>query len=225
MAMSFKPVLMLVFWFTTPVIILAQSIRHFDVSYTPTLLAITVPGDKLKRHQWGHQAAFELSVSKSPRFSFKAGIGYSFLQAEYKNDIASTGISIQTWYRYYDLIFPFHLRYGFSNNANRFYATAGIIPSINIGRKALEYRPSYGSLGRDVTADQYFTRLDFPLSAGFGYSLNWKDFGHIYIQPTMRTNYGTQFYYLLRYLFGRRNSTNDDPPGWWSIGCALGFAW
>ena len=196
--MSFHLIFILAFWFAAPVMIMAQTIRHFDVSYTPTLIGLTASGDKMKRHQWGHQAAFELSITKTPYFSLKTGIGYSFLQAEYNIDLSFTSDNIQTWYRYYDLILPFHLKYGFSVNTSRFYATVGIVPSINIGRKVLEYRSSFGTFVRDVTADQYFNRLDFPLSAGLGYSYKWKDFGHIYFQPTVRTNYGTQFYYLLR---------------------------
>lgn len=223
--MSFHPVLILAIWLASPVVMMAQTIRHFDVSYTPTLIGIAVPGDKMKRHQWGYQATFELSISNNPRYSFKTGIGYSFLQAEYNIDLAFTSDNIQTWFRYYDLILPFHFKYGFSSRPNRFFAMAGAVPSFNIGRKVLEYRGSFGSYSRDVTNDQFFTRFDIPISVGAGYSFTWKDFGHLYIQPTFRTNYSTQFYYLLRYLFGRRSSTNDDPPSWSSIGLTIGYAW
>lgn len=223
--MSLHRFLVLAFLFFSPVIVVAQTIRHFDISYTPTLIGLTVSGDKLKRHQWGHQVCAEISLAKSPRFSFKTGIGYSFLQAEYNIDLAFTSDNIQTWFRYYDLIVPIHTKYGFSSGPNRFYVTAGIVPSFNIGRKVLEYRGSLGSFARDVTQEQFFNRFDLPISAGLGYSYALKNFGHLYLQPTIRSNYTTQFYYFLRYLFGRRSSTNDDPPGWSSIGLTIGYAW
>ncbi|MCC7464813.1 MAG: hypothetical protein IT261_01005 [Saprospiraceae bacterium] len=89
----------------------------------------------------------------------------------------------------------------------------------------LEYHSSFGNIGREVTQDQFYNRFELLVSLGVGYSYAWKDFGHLYLQPTFRSNYATLVYYGLRYLFGRRSSTNDNPPGWTSIGLTLGYAW
>jgi hypothetical protein len=204
----------------------SQTIRHFDCSYSPTLTFITVPGNRNNTQQWGHQVVAGWSWAKSPRFSYHAGVGYSFLQAEYQFDINSTSETLNTWYRHHDLIFPLQIKYAFSDRPSRIYSIVGLVPSFNIGRKVLETRSSSThSWVRDATDEQYYDRFDMPLSVGAGYSFSWKNIGHVYIQPTFRTNLATEFFYFFRYLFGRKSSTNDDPPAWSSLGMTLGFAW
>ncbi|MBL7806906.1 MAG: outer membrane beta-barrel protein [Saprospiraceae bacterium] len=204
----------------------AQSLRHFDISYSPTLMFIHGSAKRSKNHQWGHQVAAGLSWSKSDRFSVQAGLGYSFLQAQYYYKIDFTGEVLESWYRHQDLIIPLHLKYAFSTKPNRGYVVLGLMPSFKLNRKLIETRTS-GSFSwtKDATREQYYDLFDIPLSIGAGYSLSYKNVGHFYLQPSYRTNIATQFYYLLRYLFGRRNDTNDSPPVWSSYGITAGFAW
>lgn len=204
----------------------AQSFRHFDFSYSPTLIFMHGSAKRSKIHQWGHQVAAGVSWSKSDRFSVQIGLGYSFLQAQYYYKIEYTGELLESWYRHQDLIIPLHLKYAFSTKPNRAYVVLGLVPSFNLDRKLLETRTS-GSFSwtKDATKEQYYDLFDIPISIGAGYSLSYKKVGHFYIQPNYRSNFATQFYYLFRYLFGRRNDTNDSPPIWSSYGISIGFAW
>ncbi|HAD11542.1 MAG TPA: hypothetical protein DCF33_03790 [Saprospirales bacterium] len=222
--MKFKPYIL--FWFLLSCWTQAasQTILHVNCSYSPTVMFVAATGNRNHQHRWGHQLIGGISWTKSPRFSTQAGIGYSFLQAEYQFDIAFSGETLKTWYRHQDLIFPLEIKYAFSSRPNRFYGILGIVPSVNIGRKVLETRNSISGT-RDATDEQYYDRFDMPLSIGAGYGFSMKSIGHGYIQPTFRTNLATEVFYFFRYLFGRKSNTNDDPPAWSSLGMTLGFAW
>ncbi|HLP95897.1 MAG TPA: outer membrane beta-barrel protein [Saprospiraceae bacterium] len=199
--------------------------QSFFATYTPALTSFTATGQKSREHLLGHQIDIGAFWVRSTRLSIWAGLGYSFQQSEYDYTIAFSGEQLQTWFRHQDLTLPVQLRYGFQSSPNRFYASLGLVPGFRLSRKVLETRSSYPNLPRDVTSDQDYDPFELSVTGGIGYSFTLKNRSKGFVQPSFRSNLPTQFYYLLRYLFGRKNDTNDDPPGWNTAGITLGFAW
>ncbi len=198
--------------------------QSYFASYTPVLTHFSETGQKSRQHLLGHQVDIGAFWVKSSRFSIWAGLGYAFQQSEYDYTIAFSGEQLKTWYRHQDLTLPVQLRYGFQSGPNRFYASLGIVPIFRLSRKVLETRSSFPNWPNDVTADLDYDPFELALTGGIGYSFNLKNQSKGFIQPSFRTNLPTQFYYLARYVFGRKNDTNDDPPAWNTIGIILGFA-
>lgn len=205
----------------------AQPKWHWGLSYAPTFAQFEHYGSKIKQDRYGQQVCLQLYSSSERHFSYRMGIGYSFTQANYKYITPYLGDSQFTRFKHQDLLLPFQVQYGFRNKPNQLYLSAGLMPTLNLGRKAIEttvFTYSTGSNVRDITNEQGDKRLDLFLTIGPGYAYHFKKNGQCYIQPSVRSNMPVQLIYVVEYLFNpEKRHGPASPPIVNTFGVELGY--
>lgn len=207
----------------------AQAGWKYGISYSPTLARIDDFTAPSKHNRYGQQALLNFQRISGDYLSFQFGLGYSFIQAQYESqtDILWTSQTNITRYRHHDLIIPIQTLFYFSKKPNRPFFTAGLMPSINIGRKVTNlsyYSDPETATVMDLSSQQNYKNLDVLCSIGFGYDLKWKDRSNLVIQPIFRSNLPSQLFYIFKYLVNSRGgSDHETPPMVNTIGLELGY--
>ena len=204
----------------------AQKYQSFGISYAPTLARINDFSGKATGPRYGQQACLIFQWKTSSTFSYRIGLGYSYLQAAKSYNQLFTNDLITTWSRHHDIILPFLLQFSFSSRPNRLFLTGGVVPSINLGRKVTESSQSPYStyvFERDITAAQNYQWVDVPVSLGIGYEIKPKNMGRFYLQPVFRSNLLTQLVFIPKALFGRRSPEPEIPTSVNTFGVELGY--
>ena len=203
----------------------AQAKFNFGISYSPTAAFIDDFSNKTHNHRYRQQACIQLKWKSGKHFSYVAGLGYSFIQAEYSSEFPSINETFITWFRHSDILLPLQLQYSFSSKPSRIFFTGGLIPSINVGRNVQEtrtYSYSSSSSSLDATDEQGYRILDAFITLGMGYEYKTKGAGTFYIQPNFRTNFLTELLYVPKYLFSNKPK-EVYPPLVSTFGIELGY--
>ncbi len=202
----------------------AQAKISYGLAYAPTFAQIDDLGNQSQKHRYGQQSILYAKWRSGKRFSYIAGLGYSFIQTEYSNIVPYTHEIFTTWFRHHDILLPFKLQYSFSTKPSRLIFVGGIIPSINVNRNVQVtsyYSYSTPSFARNVTNEQGYRWLDAFITLGIGYEYKIKQGGRIYIEPNFSTNFFTELLYIPKYLFYKQKDTY--PPEVSTVGIEVGY--
>lgn len=207
----------------------AQAVWKYGISYIPTLARIDDFAAPSKHNRYGQQALLHFQRNSGDHLSFQFGLGYSFIQAQYESqiDILWTSQTNITRYRHHDLIIPVQAQFYVTTKPNRLFFAAGLMPSINIGRKVTSlsyYSDPETATVMDLSSLQNYKKLDVHCSFGIGYDFKWKDRSNLVIQPVFRSNIPSQLFYVFKYLVNSRGgSDHETPPLVNTIGLELGY--
>lgn len=203
----------------------AQSNQYWGLVYSPALMEIAQGGKSTDQNWLGHQACLTYQWHAQKRWSYRAGIGYAYLQREYKSSKPYAIDNQVVRYRHQDLLLPFQWQYSFPKKTNKFYASGGLLVAINVDREVLEYWRLTNEAeinSRELSSEQDYKRLDVQLSLGLGYIFHWDKGNKLVIQPSFRSNILTVLAYFPQEYLGSRLDPGA-PPLLHVIGLELGY--
>jgi hypothetical protein len=138
-----------------------------------------------------YQAAFNVRLLSGAQFSYRSGIGFSYLKAGTGNFNPYVNYTYSnTVYEYRDVMIPLEIRYDYGRKRGRIYNAVALIPTLNLGRKVTHtfLSPGQVSPAFSITEGRLKPKMDLLMSGTLGFG--WASAQGIsgYLGITFQTN-------------------------------------